>query len=65
MKVTPQGLGIEPKIERDCGHDTATVWANRKVTLYGKGDVNLATRVTRKVTLTMRQFLSAVLGRSI
>ncbi len=65
VKVTLQGVGVEPKIERSCGHDDATVWANRKVTLRGKGDVNMATRVTRKVTLTMRQFLSAVLGRSI
>jgi hypothetical protein len=59
------GHGIEPKIERDCGHDTATVWANRKVTLYGKGDVNVVTQASRKITLTMRQFLSAIFGRSI
>jgi hypothetical protein len=65
VKVKPQGPGVEPKIERACGHDDATVWANRKVTLYGKGHVNVATRVTRKITLTVRQLLSAMLGRSI
>jgi hypothetical protein len=65
VKVKPQGEGVEPKIEWKCGHDGMTVYANRKVTLYGKGDVNLLTRTTRKIKLTMRQFLSAVLGRSV
>lgn len=65
VKVTPLGPGVEPKIERDCGHDGATVWANRKVTLYGKGDVNPAVRITRKIKLTVRQFLSLISGRSI
>lgn len=57
--------GAEPVIKRSCGHEGATVWANRKVTLYGKGDVNIAVRFKRKITLTVRQFLSALTGRSI
>jgi hypothetical protein len=65
VKVTPKGEGYEPEIKWSCGHDGTTVWANRKVTLYGKGDVNIGTKITRKVTLTMRQLLSAIFKRSI
>ena len=68
VKVTPQGLGKEPTIERPCGHADAVVYANRKVTLLGRGkleNMNLAQRWTIKVTLKMRAFLSAMTGRSI
>jgi hypothetical protein len=63
VKVTPVENG-EPIIKRKCEHD-ATIWANRKVTLYGKGDVNIGVRAQRKITLTVRQLLSALTGRSI
>lgn len=65
VKVEPQGEGIEPIITWKCGHDGSTVWANRKVTLYGKGEVNVATKVSRKIKLSMRQLLSAIFQRSI
>lgn len=64
VSVTPVE-GAEPVIKRRCEHDGATIWANRKVTLYGKGEVNMAVRLKRKITLTVRQFLSALTGRSI
>lgn len=57
-----------PKIRRPCGHDDATVWANRKVTLRGKGALEAMPPLQRgaiKLTLTVRQFLSALTGRSI
>lgn len=65
VKVTPQGEGIEPEIKWSCGHDGTTIYANRKVTLYGKGEINIATKIQRKVTLSLHQFLSAVFKRSI
>jgi len=37
VKVTPQGEGLEPVKVFACEHTTATIWANRKVTLRGKG----------------------------
>lgn len=58
----------EPLIERSCGHDNAIVWANRKVTLRGKGALEGMTplqRGTVRLKLTLRQFLSALTGRSI
>ena len=61
VTVKPQGEGIEPVIIRKCGHDNAIVYANRKVTLRGKS----AMTVMNKVTLTIRQFLSLVLKRSV
>ena len=66
VKVTPRGLGVEPLIERKCGHNDAIVYANRKVTLRGRGSLDSwLTRTTVKVTLTLRQFMSALTGRSI
>ena len=62
VTVMPEG---EPAKEWSCEHTTATIYANRKVTLRGKGDVNIATRWTRRITLTVRQLLSALTGRSI
>jgi hypothetical protein len=62
VTVTPLGLGIEPRKEFKCKHVTATIYANRKVTLRGKG-----TLITpaMKLTLTVRQLLSTLLGRSV
>lgn len=65
VHVTPQGEGVEPIKRFKCTHTDAVIWANRKVTLYGKGDVNVATRAQRTVTLTVRQLLSFLTGRSI
>lgn len=67
VKVTPRE-GMEPLIERKCGHDGAKIWANRKVTLRGKGALDAMNPVQRgaiRLTLTLRQFLSALTGRSI
>lgn len=64
VKVTPRP-GEEAYLEWSCPHTNAVVWANRKVTLRGKGDVNVLVRTQRKVTLTLRQLLSALTGRSI
>lgn len=68
VKVTRQGEGVEPLIERKCDHTTATIWANRKVTLRGKGALDAMSPVQRgaiKLTMTVRQFLCALTGRSI
>lgn len=67
VKVTPQKEG-EPLKEWKCEHTTATIWANRKVTLRGKGaleTMNPIQRGTIKVKLTVKQFLSYLTGRSI
>lgn len=66
VKVTVRE-GQEPLIERRCEHD-ATIWANRKVVLRGKGALeamNPAQRGAVRLKLTVRQFLSALTGRSI
>lgn len=65
VKVTPQGEGLEPFKRFRCAHTDAVIYANRKATLYGKGDVNIATRTQRRIKLTVRQLLSALTGRSI
>ena len=65
VKVTPQGEGVEPLKRFSCDHTNATIWANRKATLYGKGDVNIAVKAQRKITLTVRQLLCALTGRSV
>ena len=65
VKVTPQGEGMEPLKRFSCDHTDAPIWANRRATLYGKGDVNIATRWSRKLTLTVRQLLCALTGRSV
>lgn len=65
VKVTPQGDGVEPIKEWSCAHTDATIWANRKVTLYGRGDVNITVRAQRRFKLTLRQFFSALTGRSV
>lgn len=67
VKVTPRD-GADPIIERKCGHGDAPIWANRKVTLRGKGALEAMHPLQRgaiRLTLTLRQFLSALTGRSI
>jgi len=65
VKVRHVDGAAEPVITRPCGHEHAAVWANRKVTLRGKGELSTAKRAQIRLTLTVRQFLSALTGRSI
>jgi hypothetical protein len=65
VNVKPQGEGVEPIKTFSCGHDDAVIYANRKVTLHGVGSLNAADKVGLKVKMTVRQFLSALTGRSI
>ena len=68
VKVTPQGEGVEPLKQFTCEHVDAIIWANRKVTLRGVGKLDAMPPVQRgaiKFTLTVRQLLSALTGRSI
>lgn len=65
VKVTPRGEGLEPEKVFRCGHDDAIIWANRKATLRGMGDVGFSKKAAIKVTLTVRQLLSALTGRSV
>lgn len=58
----------EAIIKRRCSHDDAAIWANRKVTLRGKGSLEGMNPVKRgaiRLTMTVRQFLCALTGRSI
>lgn len=67
VKVTPRD-GQEPLIERACEHGDATIWANRKVTLRGVGTLEAMNPMQRgaiRLKLTLRQFLSALTGRSV
>lgn len=66
VKVKSLGEGVEPMIKRscDCPEDTA-ILAKRKVTLRGKGELNVLKQQQIKIKLTLRQFLSALTGRSI
>lgn len=68
VKVMPQPDGAEPLKEWKCEHTTAAIWANRKVTLRGKGSYEMMGPVQRgaiRLKLTLRQFLSALTKRSI
>lgn len=67
VTVTPMGEGREPTKAFSCDHVTATIWANRKVTLRGKGALNANGRppIGARIRLTVRQLLSALTGRSI
>jgi hypothetical protein len=64
VKVTVRD-GDEPVKMFSCGHTTATIYANRKMTLRGVGKIGILTRGQIKITLTVRQFLSWLTGRSI
>lgn len=61
VKVTPQGEGVEPLQFFKCGHDGATIWANRKVVLRGKGGMT----PVHRIRLTIRQLLCYLTGRNI
>lgn len=68
VKVMPQGEGVEPIKTFACAHTTAAIWANRKVTLRGKGALEAMNPMQRgaiHLKLTVRQFLSALTGRSV
>lgn len=68
VSVKSNAEGVEPTIKRKClcPEDTP-ILARRKVTLRGKGQAGFSTikKQRIKVTLTLRQFLSALTGRSI
>jgi hypothetical protein len=67
VKVIPKGIGNEPDYEyhKDCPHRGVTIYANRKVTLRGKGKLNTLQEAQYKVTVSVRQLLSWLTGRSI
>ncbi|CAK0764678.1 hypothetical protein CCP3SC1AL1_350009 [Gammaproteobacteria bacterium] len=67
VKVIPQREGKEPLYEyhKTCNHRNVTIYANRKVTLRGKGTLNPLQEVTVKFTISARQLLSWLTGRSI
>lgn len=67
VKVIPQGIGVEPLYEyhKKCDHRGVTINANRKVMLKGKGNLNQLQEISYKVTLSLRQILSLLTGRSI
>jgi hypothetical protein len=68
VTVTPQGEGVEPLKQFSCPHTTAIIWANRKVTLRGRGELEgkpLIERTCIRLKLNLRQLLSRLTGRSI
>lgn len=67
IKVVPKGIGEEPEYiyHKDCSHRDVIIHANRKVTLIGKGQLNQFEEIKYKVTVSARQFLSWLTGRSI
>lgn len=68
VKVTMRGEGVEPEKKFSCTHTTSPIWANRKVTLRGKGKLNAMPgpqRVIIRLGLTVRQLLSGLTGRSV
>ena len=65
VDVTTHGADVEPTLYRSCAHADAIVYANRKTTLYGVGEVSPLTAAGRKLTLTVRQALSLLFGRSV
>lgn len=68
VKVISRGEGIEPIKKFSCEHTDAIIWANRKVTLRGKGALETMNPVQRgaiKIKLTVRQLLCYLTNRSI
>ena len=68
VKVTPMGECVEPVLEFKCDHTDATVYANRKVTLYGQSKMDSMGALEKgaiRITLKVRDLLSHLLGRSI
>ena len=67
VNVTPVADG-EPVKVWACEHTDAVIWANRKVTLRGEGVLENMPPMKRgavKLKMTVRQFLSALTGRSV
>lgn len=67
VKVIPQGEGNEPLYEyhKDCTHRNVTIFANRKVMLRGKGQMNYLQESVFKIKVSVKQLLSWMTGRSI
>lgn len=67
VKVIPQGLGVEPEYEyhKDCPHRGVTIYANRRVILRGKGQLNMVQETMYKINVSVRQILSWLTGRSV
>lgn len=67
VKVIPQGTGKEPIYEyhKNCPHRDVTIYANRKTTLRGVGKMNVLNETSYKITVTVRQLLSWLTGRSV
>jgi len=68
VSVTGQGVGVEPIIKRSCKcPDDTVIIARRKVTLRGDSQFSagIVKKTSIKIKLTVRQFLSALTGRSI
>jgi hypothetical protein len=65
VKVIPQEQGQEPIYKYKCEHRNVPIYANRKVTLRGKGSLNNFQATQVKITLKVRQLLSMITGRSI
>lgn len=68
VTVTPQGEGVEPIKRFGCPHTDAVIWANRKVTLRGVGTMQAMGPMGRarlRLTMTVRQLLCALTGRSV
>lgn len=66
VKVIPQGEGIEPVINRSCECPADTiVYAKRKVTLRGKGQLSNFQEAKYKTTVLARRLLSWLTERSI
>jgi hypothetical protein len=67
VKVKPMGIGNEPEYtyHKSCSHRGVTIYANRKVTLRGKGKLNNIQEAEYKIKLTVRQLLSMLTGRSV
>ena len=67
VKVKPMGIGNEPEytFDKDCPHRGVTIYAQRKVTLRGKGQLNQVQEMQYKVTVSVRQLLSWITGRSV
>jgi len=63
--VIPKGEGNEPEYDYKCEHRNVPIYAKRKVTLRGKGNLNPLQETTIKITMTVRQLLSMITGRSI
>lgn len=68
VKIVSQGEGAEPLKLFECEHASAPIWANRKVTLRGKGQLEAMNPLQRgmiKLTMSVRQLLSIMTGRSV